>query len=185
MKSFLPVLFVFIGFSSYSQVIDKTHALRLMGTIAPGYLLNKNYGTVYLSSSVDYYLNEKVSIYGAADWYLESLPANKPLRTNHSIFAGINYHFKEKAKFDPFIGFQPGVSYVKLRNSNNVSNIEIVPIGSIMAGVNYYVGSIFNFFVHLRLLNGRAVERLGGPYSLSEIRFMAGLGFNFGVKSKS
>jgi len=51
-----------------------------------------------------------------------------------------------------------------------------------VAGMNYYVGSIFNFFVHLLYLQSQSLEHLPVKMPLSKIRLMAGLGFNFGVK---
>jgi hypothetical protein len=163
--------------------ISKRHGLRTMGTLSPGYMFGLKEGVVSLSGSWSFYLNEHISVHGEGSYFLTSLEEFSRVSDNSSLLGGLNYHFTANKRFDPFIGMQPGAGFFTREGGQLVSyKLEVVPLISFIGGVNYYVGSFFNFFVHLRYLQGQAINNPEFKSSLSEIRLMAGLGFNLGVK---
>jgi hypothetical protein len=180
---FLAVLLILARSSHAQTEFSKRHGVRFMATLSPGYMFGLNEGVVSLSGSWNYYISEHISVHGEGGYFLSSLEDKSRVRTNHSLIGGLNYHFKANKRFDPFIGMQPGAGFFTPESGLFVQyKTEVVPIISFIGGMNYYVGSIFNFFVHLRYMQGQSLSYLPLRMPLSEIRIMAGLGFNFGVK---
>lgn len=180
----IGIVLSLICISTLTQAqISKRHGLRTMGTLSPGYMVGLKEGVVSLSGSWSYYLNEHVSVHGEGSYFLTSLNDFSRVSNNSSLLGGVNYHFTANQRFDPFVGMQPGAGFFTLEGGKLVSyKMEVVPLISFVGGVNYYVGSIFNFFIHLRYIQGQAINNPAAKISLSEIRLMAGLGLNLGVK---
>ena len=181
--TFLAAMLILVISSNAQTEFNKRHGVRLMGTLSPGYMLGLKEAVVSLSGSWSYYLSEHVSVHGEGSYFLTSLNDFSRVSSNHSLLGGLNYHFKANTRFDPFLGMQPGAGFFTREGGKLVQyKTEVVPVISFVAGMNYYVGSIFNFFVHLLYLQSQSLEHLPVKMPLSEIRLMAGLGFNFGVK---
>jgi hypothetical protein len=100
---------------------------------------------------------------------------------NHSVFFGANYHFI-KSNHDFYLGIQPGVAYtqVKMLRGMDEQYASTNPLFSSVVGYNFYVNSIFHFFVQTRLILGEHLTN--DVKSLNEMRFSAGLGFNLNAK---
>lgn len=179
----IGIVLSLICMSTLTQAqISKRHGLRTMGTLSPGYMVGLKEGVVSLSGSWSYYLNEHISVHGEGSYLLSNLTGTM-VGKNHSLLGGLNYHINKNSRFDPFVGMQPGIGFfTRHGNELNTYKSEIVQLISFVAGMNYYVGSIFNFFVHFRYLQGQSLSYLPVRVPLSEIRLMAGLGFNLGVK---
>ena len=114
---------------------------------------------------------------------------NSDLKDNHGLYFGALYHFSDKAIVDPYLGFQPGVqlsrmSYVDdLGQGPMLSKFRMLPVASVVGGVNFYVSRFFNFYVAGRSVFGTfsgAKVPLSVP--LHELRVTFGLGFNIGLK---
>jgi hypothetical protein len=163
----------------------KTHGLRAMGTLAPGFFTS-GATAVYFAGDFDYYLNERISVNGEGHYFLSDLHGNPQIINYHALLAGVNYHFTESKQFDPFIGMQPGLGLVEGVRliGMSPSRFEAVPLLSFCAGTNFYVGSIFHFFVKVRYLQGHSLSATDYKVPLGEFRLMAGLGFNVGVRDK-
>ncbi|MEX1188713.1 MAG: hypothetical protein WED33_05600 [Bacteroidia bacterium] len=157
-----------------------------MATFSPGYMFGLKEAVTSLSGDIEYYLSEKVSIDGEGSIFLSSITSDGRVSENNQLFGGLNYHFTENKKADVFLGMQPGVAFFDAKSLKGETEIyrkpEIIPLISFSGGVNYYVGSIFHFFIHMRYIQGEARQIPQAQYSLNEIRLLAGLGFNLGVK---
>ena len=162
-----------------------------MGTFSPVWMPAN--GNVYygFSGNWNYYLGEHVSIQGEGTYFLNTLqPSRNGLGSLHKLQGGLSWHFLSKNAFDPFIGLHPGVGILTYYRNTNLIQVasmpenDIVPMVSIAGGANYYVGSIFHFFLHLRYSNGRTYAAQSGLQNLSEIQLSLGLGLNFGVKNE-
>src|ERR1043165_61897 len=94
-----------------TQFIHK-HLVRSDASIMAGHLLNEDISNVHVDGSLEYYLDNKVSIRGSATYMLGStgLTADSMgLKDFHSIMLGGAYHFKTNNHFDPYFILQPGM----------------------------------------------------------------------------
>lgn len=178
----VSLLFSLPGFSQFS----KEHGVRSMATFSPGVLLSQKSGVVSLSGNFNYYLQEQISFQGEGSYFLANLDKSEFITKNHQLFGGFSYHFLSQKRTDLFLGLHPGVSFfqsatVAPTDFIILSKLEVIPLISFSGGLNYYVGSIFHFLLHIRYVQGQAFTS-GIRTPLSELRFMAGLGFNLGVK---
>lgn len=168
----------------------KAGGFRAMGTFSPTWMpVNRNvyYG---LSGNWNYYLSEHISIQGEGTYFLNTLqPSRYGLKSLHKLNGGLSWHFLSKRAFDPFLGLHPGVGFLTYYRGTNLIQValmpenDVVPMIGIAGGANYYVGSIFHFFAHLRYSSGRSYAALSGLENLSEIQLSVGLGLNLGVKN--
>ncbi len=157
-----------------------------MATFSPGYMFGMSEAVTSLSGDFEFYLSERISIQGEGSVFLTSFTSNTRVSENNQLFGGLNYHFTENKKADVFLGMQPGVSFFSAQSLKGEPEIyrkpETIPLLSLSGGINYYVGSIFHFFLHARYIQGQAIQNPQSRYSINEIRFLAGLGLNLGVK---
>ncbi len=104
------------------------------------------------------------------------------LRANHALFWGANYHFLKPGRWDPYIGFTPGLGLVRAAYQNggevSLTPFSVVPLAGMTVGCNYYVGSIFHFFIRVEGVVGQMFSTLPAPKRLDELKFMGGLAFN-------
>lgn len=182
------VILIGLGTSfAQSKKIDRTHLISASATFSPAFFLKGGVSSNYLNGFIEYYPQANVSLKSEAYLFLRP-PAEKghPLRQNTGIVFGGLYHLNKNGAFDPYIGFQPGVSFVTYYPDLNgqiqyfglVKN-EIVPVVSVSIGANYYVSRYFNFFGSIRYVRANGVQTESYFTDLSEIRFSFGLGFNF------
>lgn len=189
-KKILTALFVFIAVAVSAQPIVESRKgnVRSQGNLAGGYLFSQKAFGAYLAGDLDVFIDDHVSITGAG-WYGFKLTDNESgLLHNHAIFSGFNYHPMKKGRWDPFIGISPGVGITQVRfnDSEGISNTTtgLAPLVSGEVGCNYYVGSVFNFFVKARGITGHFRGDAPSPVALNEIKLTAGLGWNFKLWSK-
>lgn len=191
MKRFLVVFCLFPMALSAQSGFKKSGGLRAMATFAPVWMPFN--GNVYynLSGNWNYYLSEQLSIQGEGSYFLNTLQASRSgFVSQHKLLGGLTYHFKANSAFDPFVGFHPGVGLLRYTKPSalilvaNPPEMDVVPLISVSGGINYYVGSIFHFFVHLRYAAGRSHAAYGSLENLSELQCSVGLGLNLGVKVK-
>lgn len=167
--------------------IKKARGIRMMGTFSPGILTSTGEPVYYLTGQWNYYFNEHISLAGEGSYFMSSLKTPNEITANHKLLGGFNYHFNSDQRFDPFIGLQMGVGLVG-RQSLQLINVkrlnEVVPLISPTVGMNYYVGSIFHFFGHVRFNSGTSLEAFNEKRNMDEWQLMVGLGLNFGVKKQ-
>ncbi|MFP5470413.1 MAG: hypothetical protein ACLGGV_02365 [Bacteroidia bacterium] len=181
----IVLLSLIIGFSSMAQEsIVKEGLLRAQLTISPSTMLSGNESYFYLHGNLEGYVSNKISISGEGYYLLGNIKVPSiydfPLSRNHNVFFGANYHFT-KNNHDFYLGIQPGVAFTNVSFVfSDFSKPYINPVFSSVVGYNYYINNIFHFFVQTRLILGKHLAN--DVKSLNEIRFSAGLGFNFGTK---
>ena len=157
--------------------------IRTQGNLAPGYLFSQKDVTAYVNGDVDYFVDDRTSVFGSL-WASFNMGNNpKGLYANHALFFGINYHFLRPMRIDPYIGFTPGIGlaragYVDSLGGLHKTPFTPVPLIGVSAGFNYYVGSIFHFFVKAQFTAGQIFSNLPVEKRVDELKITAGLGYN-------
>lgn len=156
---------------------------RAQGNIAGAYLFQQKIFMPYLTGDMDLFFDNHVALAGSV-WV--SLPISKiksGLKQNHAVFGGINYHPLKKGRWDPYICLTPGIRLVQAEETNGElvtrTHLSPVPLLSASVGCNYYIGSIFNFFVKAQGVSGQFFKLEHRAIRLDDLRLTAGLGFNF------
>jgi hypothetical protein len=179
--SIIFICLLCVGYcASAQQKISKKHFLKANLTISPGFLLEQKVTNLYLHGHLEYYPEEKISLRGDSYLYLDS-QQEELFSQHHSLFLGGFYHFL-KGKADPFVGFQPGMSISQLPGVATEEKTAVLPLLSVIAGMNYFVSKYFNFFASARYLKG-TYQQSTFPFAVDEIRFSAGLGFNLPLQN--
>jgi hypothetical protein len=181
-----------------AQYIHK-HLVRSDASIVAGYLLKEDLSNVHVDGSLEYYLDNQVSIRGSATYMLGSrgLTADSMgLKDFHSIMLGGAYHFHTNSHFDPYFILQPGIAYTSSYKATYVHDPEqntplrqysgvLSPLGTAGLGFNYYFQRFAHLFMETRYVYGRHLSDASSPISLQELRVTFGLGFNlFIIKDK-
>ena len=181
-------VFIFMCLSSQNVLAQKIWetrkgCIRTQGNFSGGYLFGQKAASAYLNGDIDVFVDDRVGVTGSA-FYSFALNRNNQtgLKANHAVFFGINYHFLKPQRFDPFIGFTPGMGLVQAAYKDGDvikrTPYAAVPLLSATIGFNYYVGSIFNFFAKVQGVTGHVVSTMPSAMRLDELKFMAGLGWN-------
>jgi hypothetical protein len=169
--------------------IPKTGMLRAQANISGGYLFSQKKFSPYISANADYYINENFSITGEA-WFSFDMvrPDQLGLRKNFSTFLGLNYHPVKFSKWDPYIGFAAGAGLLTVNHFQDTlireSPVQFTPLVGVTAGVNYYIGSIFHFFLQCKFVAGGTNSSLYGRTYLEELKISGGLAYNFTPRKK-
>ncbi len=189
-KILVLISLLLIGLSLKAQedrVEKKDGMLRATAGIEPGVLLNSGNLTTYISGLLEYHLQERISVRGDISAYFNL--KDSPLLSNHGLYFGALYHFSDRAIVDPYLGIQPGIHLTKFRYFDDSgagpfrSEFRVLPVASIVGGVNFYVSRFFNFYISSRAVFGTfsgGANPLSQP--LHELRISFGLGFNLGLK---
>ena len=177
---------LFVTHSFAQPIVEQRKGnIRVQGNLAGAYLFKQKAFTPYLTGDLDLFFDNHVSLAGSV-WASLPLGSTKSgLRQNHAIFGGINYHFLGKGRWDPYIGFTPGLGLVQMEYEKEGvvqrTKLSPIPLLSASVGCNYYIGSIFNFFVKAQGVSGQFFKLEQQTVRLDDIRFTAGLGWNFGL----
>jgi hypothetical protein len=194
----IPLLSCFSILSAQQQneqYIQK-HLVRADASIVSGYMFNDNIKNVHLNGNLEYYLDNKVSIRGDANYMLGSSGISNDsigLKDNVSVMLGAAFHIHTNGHFDPYFILQPGIAYASSYRQNYSGEFTgknfypgvMSPIGSAGLGFNYYFQRFAHFFMETRYMYGQHVSNAPSPLSLQELRITFGLGFNlFIIKEK-
>lgn len=157
--------------------------VRAQGNLAPGYLFSQKIASAYLQGDMDLFFDNRVSFTGSAFYSFALNRKNQTgVKANHAVFAGLNYHFLKPGRFDPYIGFTPGVGIVQAayKHGEDIrrSKYSAIPLVSATAGFNYYVGWVFHVFVRVQGVTGQMFGDMPAPVRVDELKCMAGLGWN-------
>jgi len=187
-KSLIIALLVGVVISSNQSSaqpigLQRKGNIRTQGNIAGAYLFQQKTFIPYLTGDMDLFFDDRVALSGSI-WM--SLPIGKiksGLKQNHAVFGGVNYHPIKKGKWDPYIGLTPGIGLVQAEETNGElvtrTRLSPVPLISAAVGCNYYIGSIFNFYVKAQGVSGQFFKLEHQAIRLDDLRLTAGLGFNF------
>lgn len=184
-KVILITVFLISTLVSQSQSVkfDRTGIIRAQANLASGYLFAQKEFGAYVCGDIDVYVSPRVSVTGEG-WYGFNFHSNDAgLRDNHSLFFGLNYHFIDHEKWDPYIGLSPGAGFVTTGYNDSLSVLRQsrlmgAPLVSLTAGCNWYVGSIFHFFLKIRFVTGQVMGDPPTPTRLEELKISGGLGWN-------
>jgi hypothetical protein len=204
MKKIVNLLLICLAFAVTASAQDEpakrfVTAGLLCGdaSLAPGFLLSENISTVSIPLSAEYYFDGHVSL--KADIYIHVSSGmtsdSLTLKSNHQLFTGLAYHFVTKGYFDPYIGFQPGLSYAQLQsdakttysvlNETDLSyHPNIVPVMAVSVGFRYFFPRYFHIFIEARYVHGTLVcdRPTPGSFPLDELKMQFGLGWNIRTK---
>lgn len=174
--------------NTFSQPILKERKgnFRSHGNIAGGYLFQQKRAAAYITGDGDIFIDNHVALTGSL-WF--SVPLGKKYETgikaNHQFFGGVNYHILKQGRWDPYFGLTPGVGLVSAAYQNGEelrrTKISPVPLVSAAVGCNYYIGSIFNFYLKLQGVTGQLLKDVPQAVPLHELKMTAGLGWNFKI----
>ncbi|MFL5765301.1 MAG: hypothetical protein ACJ77K_15260 [Bacteroidia bacterium] len=183
---------------SQVQFINK-HLVRSDASIVAGFLIKHDISNVHLDGSLEYYLDNRVSVRGSASYMLGSSGLTKDsmgLKDFHTIMLGGAYHFHTNNHFDPYLIIQPGVAYTSsykatyTHDSNYSTPVKqyegvLSPLGTAGLGFNYYFQRFAHLYMETRYVYGRHLSSAPSVISLQELRITFGLGFNlFIIKDK-
>lgn len=183
------IICISAGINGQKDTVFKTGMLRAQANISGGYLFQQKTYAPYISANADYYINENFSITSEAWCSFDIIGMDKTgLRKNFSLFLGMNYHPVKWSRWDPYIGFSAGagihtVNYYK-DTIITESPVQFSPLVGVTAGLNYWVGSIFHFFVQCKFVAGGANSSQYGRTYLEELKFSGGLGWNLKPRKK-
>ncbi len=200
MKTFILSLYLLIpilGFTQEEPAKRYVHTGILCGDIslAPGFLLQENISTVSVPAGIEFYVDPHVSFKADVYFHVSSGMTQDSLKliANHQLFVGASYHFTTKGYFDPYLSFQPGVSYAQVQNESKIQvdaqtkygtidySANIVPILGVALGFNYYFPRYFHIFVEARYVHGTLLYNAPGSFPLDELKLQFGLGWNLNL----
>lgn len=162
---------------------ERRGCIRSQGNLAPGYMFQQKNVSAYLDGDMEIFPINQLGVIGSAWCSFATTKKDHPgIKANHAVFFGANYHFLKPRRWDPFIGLTPGVGLVqaayKSGDELKRTPYSLAPLFSAQIGCNFYVGSIFHFFVKMQAVAGQMFSTLPVPQRLDELKFMAGLGWN-------
>lgn len=163
---------------------ERKGCFRAQGNLTASYLFQQKQVGAYVTGDCDLFFDNRVSFNGQVWVSFATTRKNEPgVRANHAVFWGINFHPIKKGRFDPYIGLTNGIgaARVNYREGGELKNSPFAPVGllSAQAGMNYYVGWIFHFFVKVQGVSGMFFSGVPNTVRLEEIKVTAGLGWNF------
>ncbi len=190
MKKLIAII-LFFPLASIAQDNERFIAKGLFsgkGTLAAGQMTAFKATNMYVSGNLEYYIEDNISFRGGLYFFLGTSNAALPFSKNSTCFTGFYYHPKTNNRLDPYIGFEPGISWTQLKAPNNGSietypyNIStypqsINPLASVTAGVNYYATTFTHLFIEAKYVQGIHTSDIPAV-SLSEFRIAFGFGFN-------
>ena len=190
-KAITFALLVCCSLQAQKDSVIKTGLFRAQANISGGYIFQSKKYAPYISANLDYYINESFSI-TAETWISFDIIGMDQigLRKNYSTFLGLNYHPVRKSRWDPYIGFSAGASIHTINYFVDTlireSPVQFAPVVGITTGLNYWVGSIFHFFIQCKFVAGGNNSSQYGRTYLEELKFSGGLGWNLksGIKKK-
>jgi hypothetical protein len=175
------------------QYIHK-HLVRADASIVSGYIFLNNIKNVHVNGNLEYYMDNKVSIRGDANYMLGSTGLSEDsigFKDNANVMLGAVFHIHTNGHFDPYFILQPGIAYTSSYRQNYLESSKtyypgvISPLGSAGFGFNYYFQRFAHLFMETRYMYGQHVSQAPSPLSLQELRITFGLGFNlFIIKEK-
>ena len=163
---------------------ERTGCVISQGDLAPGYLFAQKAVTAYVDGDAAIFFENHFAAEGAI-WisFATAAQGATAVKLNDALFWGAEYHFLKPSRWDPFVSLTPGVGLVQVAYNGDGGDIQrtpytIVPLGALSVGCNYYVGSIFHFFIKVQGVVGQVSSTLPTTQRLDEMKFAGGLAFN-------
>ncbi len=175
---YILLVFWIVTYLSVTAQISYVHkdVLRTQATLSPSYTFADAKSFFYLHGNLEWYIENNISVSGDGYYFLGKLSSDSSsFNFNHAIFFGANKHFI-KNNNDIYIGFQPGIAIIQLKDTYNKNVTGVNPLASVTLGYNFYISAFFHFFIQTRFTYGE--NNFAYHKDLSDIRLSAGLGFN-------
>jgi len=161
--------------------LDRKNLIAVDAAFTPSRLINESKTMYYAHGSLSFYPTSRLSFRGDSSFSFREFQDNEVSMRYHSTFFGLCYHFTENGAFDPFIGIQPGMSVFERSFFNDMpitKNREVIPNGSVVLGLTFFMNRYFNFFGNVRYVYGQPAKNPTAGSGLHEIRLAFGLGLN-------
>lgn len=149
--------------------------LSFSATLSPAFMLNRNEVNYYVTGFAEGKLTKNISIRGELNYLLGNSQAHF-LKQNMRTTLGIQYGFIPVNNLELHVGFSPG--FGRMQSNRDLSNIELVPLVQINAGVRYYVWDYFHFFANFNYVHAQMQGLYKTNGMADEFMISAGLGFN-------
>ena len=183
-KTLITILFIATtAIASAQPIVERREGnVRAQGNLAGGYLFSQKAFSAYLAGDMDLFIDDNVSLTGEAWYGFKTHDKPTGLLRNHAVYWGFNYHPLKKGRWDPYVGLSPGMALVQAgyHDGEGIARktFGAAPLASGVIGCNYYVGSVFHFFVKARAVAGRFRGSSPEFTNLNEMKLSAGLGWN-------
>ena len=161
-------------------------ALRSSGAISPGLMKDGDGANIYLHGNFDFFLSDHFSLRGDGFYYITTTGGFNTFKKNHQLFSGFSFHAKPQG-FSPYAGMLMGRSFTELNTPGIVFDPDVMgvcPVVSPHVGFNFYGEKYFHIFAEARYVTGRHFPEHLPPFSLNELRFSFGLGWNINTMKK-
>lgn len=178
-------LFLVVSTSACAQNYIQQGLLVGDLTYSPSMMLNREVNNYYLTGSLEYFLEKKVSLKGTTHLFLSTESDNFELKNRVISNFGIAYHFN-KGNWNNFIGFYPGITVMQpnfLSPQGEEYNWILSPSFAGEIGTRYFVWDYFNFFAKLNYVHSKLLGTSRGALPMDEILLSAGLGFQIPTRT--
>lgn len=172
-------LLLVVSTSTFAQNFVQSGLLLGDLTYSPSMMLNREVNNYYLTGSLEYFLEKKVSLKGTTHLFLSTESENFELQNRVISNFGIAYHFNT-GNWDNFIGFYPGITNIQpsyLNPQGEAYEWILSPSFAGEVGTRYFVWDYFNFFVRLNYVHSKLSGTSRGALLMDEMLLSAGLGF--------
>lgn len=192
-KIFLRLFAILIFSTVFSENLEaqdivesRRGYISAQGNLAPGYMFQSKEMMAYVGGDVEIFPADKFGVMGSSIISFSTKHQDEMgILQNHGIFFGGNYHFRKLGQFDPYVGFAPGIGLVQVAYAEDgelfKTSANAVPLASALIGFNFYIGSVFHFFLRMQAVSGEVFSTLPSPMRLDELKIMGGLGWNLRV----
>jgi hypothetical protein len=179
-----------ISIFTFGQEVDGQYIdrglFRMQGNLSFAKSLTSASTNMYLTGDLDYFIDRKISVRGAANYFIGSFGRQELFDQKHTGFAGFSYHIGTSGNIDPYVGLMPGFAFSRL-TAEGAGITEGGPVAATLSwtfnpllsahvGVNYYASKYFNFFVHLQYVTGSHFSNVPAV-AMDELAVSFGLGY--------
>lgn len=178
----LIALMILGNVSAQEKSLVQSGLLSAYLTYAPSYHFESKSSTFYVVGKLEGYLSQKISISGEGAYYLGNGQQSKSVfNYNNNLSVGPNFHYVRNNN-DLSLGFQAGIAFTETPRvgAPTIGEKNVSPMIAPVIGYTNYFFKYFHFFVNARLCMGQHLA--SQSVNLAELRFAAGLGFNFQSK---
>ncbi|MBP6390422.1 MAG: hypothetical protein KA175_08230 [Flavobacteriales bacterium] len=166
-------------FAQRAEPFASRGLLTASASIGPGYMLHLPVANIYVTGDVHYFLDDHISLCGAAAWYVDAQEDDAPLKQNSRVSFGPHYHLT-RGRADLALGFMPGVSLTQLEPTASETGrtpLKVLPNATFSGKATLYVWKYLHFFVNVGYSHAQYPNASEGPLALNEVLLTGGLGW--------
>lgn len=157
---------------------ERQGLLQGTASLYPARMLNHTVMNNYVGGHLNYYVDDHYSFRGDIFGYIDAQGDQKYLDRHIQLQAGLMRHFPVK-RWDPFVGFQAGLSALELQSS---PESFLQPVFGLTTGVSFSVSRYFYFYAECSYhhMNDPVVRS-----PLDQLFVTGGLGFQLSTRRGS